>query len=344
MTDIFISHSVADKALAEKLVAFLKEAIGLPAKSIFCSSIDGHNIRIGADFNEYMKKAIQNPKLVILLITPRYLESQFCLMELGATWAKSLNALPIVVPPIKFDVVSKTLGLKQAWSIDNNVKLVDLRQMIEKTGIKLEKRTEHDWDKKRVTWAADLKKVLKNLAPATSVTASDYKIAQDELVALNKELADLQDAYTEASETIEELKAAKDPAAVKSIMSKKIAFDPEAKFEELMQAIADARPKVSYNFYLNLIMDRYSLADPVDWSDRDQELDARSAVKYKIMARDPPHEFLWADKKLKAVSSAIKALEDFLNSDEASDFVKERTNAGKTMETDNLEFWEENLS
>ena len=56
MTDIFISHAVVDQALAGKLVAFLKEAIGVPAKSIFCSSIDGQNIPLGADFNPTFPK------------------------------------------------------------------------------------------------------------------------------------------------------------------------------------------------------------------------------------------------------------------------------------------------
>jgi hypothetical protein len=122
-----------------------------------------------------MKKQIQNPKFVILLMTPRYMERWFCLMELGATWAKSLRALPIVVPPIKFNVVSNTLGLKQGWSVDNHAKLIDLRQMVQATDIALEPRTEHDWDKKRAAWKVDLKRLLKNLVPATNVPASDHK-------------------------------------------------------------------------------------------------------------------------------------------------------------------------
>ena len=84
MSEIFISHAVADKKLAKALVTFLKEAIGVPEKSIFCSSVKGHDIPLGADFNKYMKDKIQNPKLVILLITETYLERHFCLMELGS--------------------------------------------------------------------------------------------------------------------------------------------------------------------------------------------------------------------------------------------------------------------
>jgi hypothetical protein len=44
MTDIFISHAVADQPLAKLLVDFLKEAIGVPTTAIFCSSAKGHHI------------------------------------------------------------------------------------------------------------------------------------------------------------------------------------------------------------------------------------------------------------------------------------------------------------
>ncbi|WP_249702590.1 toll/interleukin-1 receptor domain-containing protein [Altererythrobacter sp. KTW20L] len=112
MADIFVSHATADKALARLLVDLLKEGIGVPGSAIFCSSLKGHGVPFTADFNHYMKDQIQQPKLVFLLMTPAYLESSFCLMELGAAWAKSLKALAIVVPPVGFDVVTKTLGLK----------------------------------------------------------------------------------------------------------------------------------------------------------------------------------------------------------------------------------------
>lgn len=344
MTDIFISHAVVDQALAGKLVAFLKEAIGVPAKSIFCSSIDGQNIPLGADFNDYMKEQIQSPKLVILLMTPRYMESWFCLMELGATWAKSLKALPIVVPPIKFSVVSSTLGLKQGRSIDNDAKLIDLRQMIQATGVTLESRTEHDWDKKRAAWKVDLKKILRNLPLATVVSASEYAAIQDELAELRREHASLQDAYEEASEIIEELKTAKDPVEVKAIMAKKSGFDAKARFDELLQEVADLRPKVGIDFYRNLLMDLFGKAAPIDWYDNNQKWNAQCAIQYNIMEPDAPNGYLWGGKKLKQVSAAVKALEKFLESEEAASFVKERERNGATMDIDDLEFWEENLT
>lgn len=343
MTEIFISHAVADKALADKFVAFLKEAIGVPAKAIFCSSIEGHDIPLGDDFNVYMKEQIQEPKLVILLMTPRYMESWFCLMELGATWALSHKALPIVVPPVKFNVISSTLGLKQGWSIDTHSKLIDLRAMIKETGIMLEPRTEHDWEKKRTAWKADLSRLLKNLAKPTSVTIEEHEAVKAELEELRSELGNLQEEYQEANETIEELKATKDPAAVKAIMQRKGGFDPEKRFDELMKAISDARPKVSIYFYRNMIMDLYNKAAAIDWMILDQRADMEAAIQYNLANPDAPHDYLWGGKKLKKVAAAVKELEKFLGSEEASDFVKEREATGKSMECDDLEFWEDNL-
>jgi TIR domain len=117
MSEIFLSHAVADQPLAKLLVDFLKEAIGVPNNAIFCSGVKGHDIPLGEDFNEHIKQKIQRPQLVMLLMTPAYIESLFCLMELGAAWAQSATSLAIVVPPIEFQTVTKTLGLKQAWRI-----------------------------------------------------------------------------------------------------------------------------------------------------------------------------------------------------------------------------------
>ncbi len=130
MSDIFISHAVADQALAKMLVDFLKEAIGVPEPAIFCSSVKGHHIPLGEDFNAYIKQQLQNPKLVILLMTPAYMESSFCLMELGAAWARNAASLAVVVPPISYHEVTKTLGLKQAWDITDKPGLVDFRELI----------------------------------------------------------------------------------------------------------------------------------------------------------------------------------------------------------------------
>lgn len=191
MTSIFISHAVVDGKLAELLVNFLKEAIGVPSDDIFCSSLPDHGIPFGEDFNAYIRSKIEAPKLVLLLMTPAYLESTFCMMELGAAWSRGHNALPIVVPPVKFEMVTKTLGLKQAWDITKKDGLVELRKLIVPL-VTLEKRGDHTWDKKRIAWKADVSRVIKNLTPAQKVDAAAHKAAQDKIVELDEDARDLE--------------------------------------------------------------------------------------------------------------------------------------------------------
>jgi hypothetical protein len=92
-----------------------------------------------------------------------------------------------------------------------------------------------------------------------------------------------------------------------------------------------------------MIMDLYNKAAAIDWMILDQRADMEAAIQYNLANPDAPHDYLWGGKKLKKVASAVKEMEKFLGSEEASDFVKEREAAGKSMECDDLEFWEDNL-
>jgi len=98
--EIFISHATKDKLLADALVDLLETAMEIPSSSIFCSSLDGLGVPSGKDFIQFIKEQIQQPKVVITLLTENYFASEFCLCELGATWAMSHNILPLLVPPI----------------------------------------------------------------------------------------------------------------------------------------------------------------------------------------------------------------------------------------------------
>ncbi|KQY14411.1 TIR domain-containing protein [Rhizobium sp. Root482] len=190
MSKIFISHAVADKKLATLLVDFLKEAIGVPTDEIFCSSVAENGIPLGENFNDYMKSRIEAPALVILLMTPSYLESKFCLMELGATWSRSLDRLPIVVKPVAFDEVTRTLGLVQAWDISDQNGLVKLRDKIRHSAISLENRSDSTWDHKREAWRRNLPRILRNSPKSRLVSVAALEEANATVEQANAELQD----------------------------------------------------------------------------------------------------------------------------------------------------------
>jgi hypothetical protein len=105
---IFISHSSRDSDIARLFSNFL-ESLSVNIK-VFCSSIEGH-IRIGNDFIETIMSNLSASSLFIPLISPNFLQSKFCLVELGVAWAylfekhKTRNQetyiLPFSVPPVE---------------------------------------------------------------------------------------------------------------------------------------------------------------------------------------------------------------------------------------------------
>ena len=108
-TPIFISHSEKDSLLVDALVKLMVLGASVNKAEIFCTSLEGMDIPKGEDFSDFIKKNLQQPKLVIILLTPNYYESIFCLCELGASWVLSHDMFPILVPPLDYDDVKAVL-------------------------------------------------------------------------------------------------------------------------------------------------------------------------------------------------------------------------------------------
>lgn len=339
MADIFLSHAGGDKKLADLLTSFLKEAIGVPNDAIFCSSVPGHGIPLGVDFNTYMRDRIQHPKLVIMLMTEAYMESAFCLMELGAAWALSHRSLPIVVPPIEFSRVSQTLGLVQGWPISDHSKLVDLRNLIQEVGISLEPRNEHTWDKKRTEWRTSLRKVLNNLPKATKVSADEYRAALQEAEEQTKEIEALTGNLERAEETIEKLKATRNKEDVQAVLRQMGGGSPEDRFDELMEEVRRALPDAAPAVIMHIIMDHYDKAGRIDWM---HERDAfEDAVQRNLLSADEESRVLWDGRKLKSFSKALCELDAFMASEEGELAMKAKED--EPMEPNDRDFWVHHL-
>ncbi len=191
---VFISHAVADVALARLVVNFLKEAIGVRDSDIFCTSLPGHSIPLTEDFNAYIRNQIEQPALVLALLTPSYLESHFCLMELGVAWSRALKTLAVVAPGVSFDVVTKTLGLKQSWKINDHAKLSEFRDTFKE--LELEARSTVTWEGKAAEWRKKLPGVLRGLPPSKLV----------EKTKLDNALSDGEESKRTAEEVVNRLK------------------------------------------------------------------------------------------------------------------------------------------
>jgi hypothetical protein len=341
MSEIFISHAVADQPLAKLLVDFLKEAIGVPTSGIFCSSVKGHHIPFGEDFNAYIKQQIQGQKLIILLMTPAYMESSFCLMELGAAWAQNSTSLAIVVPPVDYNDVTKTLGLKQAWKITDKAGLIDLRELVTKTIPSLEARSEHTWDDKRTNWNIALKKVLSDLRESTKIDATKYQAALDELRESRAEIEQLETSLGNAQERYAELEKVKDKVELKALKKREAGSDGlQKEFDDLIEAVGDSKPHVPNVVLKHIILDHYDMAGKIDWFNDKWEFE--QAVKYGVISKEDD-SVRWDREKLKPLKKALREVDVFLSGEEGEKLRKAQ-DPGVPMEADDLEFWEYHLS
>ena len=120
-TRIFISHALKDKALADKLVDLLTSGCAVSPNDVLCTSLEGKGIPPGTpSFIAYLQEQLQNPELVILLVSENFFASPICLCELGAVWGMGLPNIPLVVPPMKKSQLKATLALVQAGDITSS--------------------------------------------------------------------------------------------------------------------------------------------------------------------------------------------------------------------------------
>lgn len=130
VSKVFISHSSKDKNIVEEVIDLL-ETIGLKPSQIFCSSFEGYGIELGQDFLQRIKEELDNDVLVLFVLSENFYKSPVCLCEMGATWIKTNQHIPILIPPFDFKDVQGVIPLTQGFMINDELKLNSFKQKIE---------------------------------------------------------------------------------------------------------------------------------------------------------------------------------------------------------------------
>lgn len=101
--NVFVSHSSENKEIAEHLCAFMMR-LGIKEERIFCSSIVGQGVNNGEKLNDAIAKAINDSKMLVYIISRDFLESSYCMEELGAGWIlsqqKKASCFYLIIPDI----------------------------------------------------------------------------------------------------------------------------------------------------------------------------------------------------------------------------------------------------
>lgn len=86
---LFISHAAADVDKVTPIVDCITACFEISNEEIMYTSSLTKGIRNGKDFNKELREAIQESDLVIVFLSANYIKSQYCLIELGATWGNN---------------------------------------------------------------------------------------------------------------------------------------------------------------------------------------------------------------------------------------------------------------
>ena len=155
---LFISHSSANAGTAKALITLFEKALKLSARTIRCSSIDGYRLPVGADTNNALRAEVFGAKVLLALLTPSSLASQYVLFELGARWGARRPLFPLLANGSTPDDLGPPLNGLNALSASSPDQL---RQLLEDAAEALSVRLEP-----MASFSAELDAVV---AAATSV-------------------------------------------------------------------------------------------------------------------------------------------------------------------------------
>lgn len=96
---LFISHSSADKPLAEAFSTLVMASFeGLREQEIRCTSVGGHKLATGAHSSTTLKADLANASEVVGILTKASLASSYVLFELGAAWGREASVRTLLGP------------------------------------------------------------------------------------------------------------------------------------------------------------------------------------------------------------------------------------------------------
>jgi hypothetical protein len=336
---IFISHATVDKELVRSLVDFLEQGMGVPEAEIFCSSLPGYGIPTGVNFVSHMKDQIQKPKAVILLLTPSYFKSNFCLCEMGASWALSHKIFPIIVPPLTYADVKDVLLSTQAMKVEDDLKYNELRDYLLEE-ISLNKISNIKWDTKRQVFLKELPSLLSKLSVPKEISVTEHEALKEQFKEAKADLIEYEEEVGDLKKLVKRLETAKDKEQVQAIKQEFAGNHIVNEVDGILSCIKSMRSSVGGKEVFKFVLcDYYVRPYKIDWfADRDA---FDNAVRSKIIAVDDGEKANWDTKQMKRLHQYLDKLDSLLKSDEDG-VLQENFSSDEgapDFEPDSQEFW-----
>ncbi|CAI2400618.1 Uncharacterised protein [Serratia proteamaculans] len=334
---VFISHATKDIDLVRAFVDLIETGIGVPDDEIFCSSLDEYGIPVGENFVSYMKNQMVEPKVVIMLMTPSYFDSNFCLCEMGAAWVKSHKMIPIIVPPSDFsDVKDVLLGI-QVIKIDDKLKINSLRDDLI-SAVNFQPKSGTKWDIGRDVFFGKLQSILDKLSRPDMVSREEYNRLQESNNGMVEIIAENDKKIRELRSYINELKNLKDEDEVKALVNKYESDNDVDDFYDLLCEINKIRSCFPSRTIFKYVMCDY-YGKPFGEIDDADKMYFDDAIRRNYLNNDNGIEVNESNKNVSLLIEKLIKLRHY----NQSDSVIAQFNDCQTVafEFDNQDFWDE---
>jgi len=342
MSKIFISHSKKDKTLADCLVDLIETGIGISAQDIFCTSLEGLGIPAGVNFVDFIKEKIQNPELVILLLTRNYFYSQFCLCELGAVWILGHKIIPLLTPPLDYSDVNDILKNIQIYKIDNPTELSQMRDEIIEY-LKIKAHPTSRWEMKRDQFMKCLNNFLKSQEEPSIISITEFKKLKAKYDEALNEIDKLTEELKEKDEIIRKLSSLKDKQEVKKILFESL--DEVEKFHHLVREAKENLRKLPRIVKEAIFL--WFRNEPLKWEkfDLDKNMEIQEAIHDDFLyeASDGEIHIVEEDPQIRKALESLKELNRFIEncSFEFEEYYENKYN--HRLNFTSKRFWEEHL-
>ncbi|WP_025591951.1 toll/interleukin-1 receptor domain-containing protein [Agrobacterium tumefaciens] len=334
---IFLSHAAADEKLVKEFEKYLSRALGIPSAEIFCSSLEGQGVTKGDGFVDSIREAANNSKAVVALISPAYLDSAFCMGELGAAWILQTHRLPLIVPPNTFKNMNATLLGITGVQIDN---VTALKQGIEdlRSKLNIAAPTSGVLDRATEDWTNAWKKLKNKVPRGQRVEGAIHNEVVEHLKEAKAKVSALKESKTALEAKYNALLKTRTRAEVIALQNENSDTSWEKAFDDQLATIRNLYRRVGgREIAIHLIADSLGLPSYPDDDTPSDEL-SRAA---KLGVWDAENRTWVYTKEVKQIGKCVESIRELLSENEhAADDLK---SSGREDDPERRLFWEEHL-
>ena len=339
MVKCFISHSEKDKKIASKCVDLLRLGFEIERDNIFCSSYSGCDIKKGSDFVEYIREKLDDTKIVFALISYNFIQSAFCIAELGASWNSEKLVIPIMLDSeIKYTELTALFEHISATKITDKDGLMNIAEVIknEQQDINIP-----NLNNKIDDLMAGVVLLKDEAQEPTVINYSEYKKKEDENKSLNAIIKNLRNKIIEKDKEIEQIKALKDKESIRQFEREKnndSIKDFLSECEQIKKILSKQSKLIQLVIYRDI---KHEKVHYEEIKNNCYDTQLKDAIDRKLI--EEVNSGYSLNKNNKKVETIIKALDEFINyiNSAPEDIYKYIEDEYELeMDIQNKEFWE----